>query len=128
MLWNPRLFSRAQRNATVGGQVDVNPTIADVLGVEADGAWQGHSLFDPAKPNRVMLMAIGGGDIFGMREDDWKYVYDATNGRESLFNLTLDPDEKRNVVRAEGGRAWDLRRRVAAWVSFEDAYLKGREK
>jgi arylsulfatase A-like enzyme len=72
-------------------------------------------------------MGIGAGDIFGVREDEWKYAYDATNGRESLFNLNLDPFEQRDLAAAEKARARELRRRVAAWVTFEDAFLNGRE-
>jgi arylsulfatase A-like enzyme len=84
-------------------------------------------LFDPAKPNRAYFMAIAGGDVFGVRESDWKYVYDVTSGSESLFNLRDDPNELRNVVSAQPDRAKQLREHVAAWVTFEDAFLWGRE-
>ena len=127
IIWNPRLFPEGTRAETIGAHVDVNPTIADILGLEPDAEWQGHSLFDPEKPNRAYFLAIAGGDVFGVRDEEWKYVYDVTSGRESLFNLGGDPDEQRDLAATEPERANRLRQRVAAWVTFEDAFLWGRE-
>lgn len=127
LIWNPRLFPSGQRLPLVSGHVDLNPTIADLLGIAPSGDWQGHSIFDPAHPQRAYFFAIAGGDLFGVREGDWKYVYDVTSGRDSLFNLAVDPREQRNAARGEPARCVELRRRVAAWVTFEDAYLWGRE-
>lgn len=127
LIWNPRLFPEGQRSQQIGGHVDLNPTLADLLGVAAQPEWQGFSLFDPQRPNRAFFMAIAGGDVFGVREGDWKYIYDVTSGRESLFNLRLDPQEQHDFARGEPERALQLRQRVAAWVTFEDAFLWGRE-
>ncbi|MFN2509501.1 MAG: sulfatase [Chthoniobacterales bacterium] len=127
MIWNPRLFPQGRRAETIGGQVDLNPTMADVLEVEPPGNWQGHSLFASQRPARAYFMAIAGGDVFGVREGDWKYIYDVTTGQESLFHLASDPNEQRNLATREPERAKQLRQRVAAWVTFEDAFLQGRE-
>ena len=127
MLWNPRLFPNGGRSNAIGGHVDLNPTMADLLGLPTPGEWQGHSLFDPARPERAYFMAIAGGNIFGVRDGDWKYLYDVTSGRELLFDLATDPKELKDVSAKEPARAKELRERVAAWVSFEDAYLWGRE-
>jgi hypothetical protein len=72
-------------------------------------------------------MAIAGGDVFGVREGDSKYIFDVTSGRESLFDLAADPTEQNNTAATQPERCLELRRRLAAWVSFEDAYLWGRE-
>ena len=127
LIWNPRLFPSTQRVLTVGGHVDLNPTLADILAVPPDPEWQGHSLFDPAHPNRTFLMAIAGGDVFGVRDGRWKYIYDVTTSEELLFDLTADPTEQRDVAAREPQVSLELRRRVAAWVAFEDAFLWGRE-
>ncbi len=127
MFCNPRLFPEGKRAQTIGGHVDVNPTITDLLGIEANPEWQGHSLFDPVKSNRTFFLAIAGGDLFGVREDNWKYIYDVTSARESLFNLAADPTEQSDLAKSEPERAKRLRQRVAAWVTFEDAFLWGRE-
>ena len=127
VIWNPRLFPSGGRMPTLGGHVDLNPTIADVLDVPPEREWQGYSMFDPARPNRVFLMAVAGGDIFGVREEDWKYFYDVTSARESLFDLNADPNEQNDVAAREPAICLQLRQRVAAWVTFEDAFLWGKE-
>ncbi len=123
MLWNPLLFPEGGRSPAIGGHVDLNPTLADILALEPDGGWQGHSLFDPARPNRAFFLAIAGGDLFGVREGEWKFMYDVTSGQESLFHLSTDPDEQHNAVEEEATRAKRLRERVAAWVTFEEGML-----
>jgi arylsulfatase A-like enzyme len=125
--WNPRLFAPGKRLETIGGHVDLNPTLADILDVSPPGEWQGHSLFDPARPNRAFFMGIAGGDSFGLREAQWKYVYDVTSGQETLFDLSSDRDERHDAAPAQKDLCLRLRQRVAAWVTFEDAYLWGRE-
>lgn len=126
MLWNPRLFAMGRRVATVGAHVDMNPTIADVLGVEVPGEWQGHSLFDPARPSRAFFLTNVGEYLFGVREDSWKYIFDATGGSEMLFDLEHDPDEHHNAAMTEPERCRRLRQRIAAWVTFEDEFLRSR--
>jgi lipoteichoic acid synthase len=127
LIWNPRLFPGGERIATLGGHVDLNPTLADILDVSPEREWQGYSMFDPARPSRVFLMAVAGGDVFGVRDEKWKYFYDVTSARESLFDLTADPDEQIDVAAREPAVCLQLRQRVAAWVTFEDAFLWGKE-
>jgi arylsulfatase A-like enzyme len=127
LFWNPRLFQGGQRNATVGGHVDVNPTIASVLGIDPLPEWQGHSLFDPARPSRVFFMAnITSEYLFGVREDQWKFSLNATTGQETLYDLTTDPTEQQSLAAKYPDRCRTLRQRVNSWVSFEDAFLNGK--
>lgn len=127
VMWNPRLFPTGERVPTLGGHVDLNPTLADVLDLPPEREWQGHSMFDPARPARVFLMAVAGGDVFGVRDEKWKYFYDVTSARESLFDLSADPQEQTDVAAREPAVCLQLRQRVAAWVTFEDAFLRGKE-
>jgi phosphoglycerol transferase MdoB-like AlkP superfamily enzyme len=126
MLWNPRLFREGRRVANVGGHVDMNPTITDVLGIKPPNEWQGHSLFDPSRPERTYFFASAGEHVFGMREGMWKYLFDATSGREMLFNLGRDVEEQRNIASSEQKRCEGFRKRVAGWVAFEEEFVKGR--
>ncbi len=126
MLWNPRLFPTGRHVATIGSHMDLNPTIADILGVEPSGEWQGRSLFDPARPARAYFVSSVGDYLFGVREEQWKYILNTPRGREMLFDLASDPDEQRNMATAEPERCRRLRQRLAAWVSFEEEFLRGR--
>lgn len=123
ILWNPRLFPEGRRLPGVGGHVDLNPTIADILGADIPDAWQGHSMFVSARPDRTFFVASVDDYLLGIREDRWKYIFEATSGRESLFDLTADPDEQVNLLAAEPARVTRLRQRLAAWIAFEDKFL-----
>lgn len=127
LLWNPRLFPEGGRVPTLGGQVDINSTIADILGLPPAAGWQGWSLFDPRRPARAYFFSIAGGNTFGVREGDWKYSYDVTSGDEALYHLSSDPTEQTNLATREPDRARRLRQRVAAFVAFTESHLQGRE-
>ena len=123
MVWNPRLFPEGRRASAIGGHVDLNPTVADLLGVPPPDAWQGHSLFAPDRPERTFFVASVDDYLLGIREGRWKYIFEATSGNESLFDLTADPGEQRNVLTLEPDRVRRLRQRLAAWVAYEDQFL-----
>ena len=124
VLWNPRLFPGGQRLGTIGGHVDLSATIADILGIQPAKDWQGHSLFDPYRPQRAYFLASIGEYLFGVREGKWKYTFEATSGREFLTDLTVDPDELQNIAKFEPNVCDELRQRVAAWVDFEDKFIR----
>ena len=124
ILWNPRLFPGGQRIDTIGGHVDLNATVAELMGIQPPGDWQGHSMFDPARPQRAYYLASIGEYLFGVREGKWKYTFEATSGREFLTDLTADPDELKNVAGSEPDLCRKLRHRVAAWVDYEDKFMR----
>lgn len=115
VIWNPRLFSAGVRSATIGGHVDVNPTVAELMGFTPAASWEGRSLLDPERPPRTYFYAARDQYLLGVRENDWKYVYDATRGRDALYDLASDRDETRNVAAAHPDLCIRLRRRLAAW-------------
>ena len=124
ILWDPRLFPRGQRLDTIGGHVDLNATIAESPGVEVPGEWQGYSMFDRARPQRADHLASNGEYLFGVRDGKWKYTFAATNRREFLTDLAVDPDEMKNVAESEPDLCKKLRHRVAAWVDYEDEFMR----
>jgi lipoteichoic acid synthase len=124
ILWNPRLFSGGQRLDTIGGHVDLSATVAELLGIEPSGEWQGHSMFDPARPQRAYYLASIGEYLFGVRDGKWKYTFEATSRREFLTDLKVDPHELKNCADSEPDVCRELRYRVVAWVDFEDKFMR----
>ncbi|PYQ19094.1 MAG: hypothetical protein DMF79_13455, partial [Acidobacteria bacterium] len=81
----------------------------------ASPTWQGRSLFDPGRPPRTYFYAANEDYLLGVREGSWKYIYNATRGREDLYDLARDPDEKENRATEDVAMCRTLRQRVAAW-------------
>jgi arylsulfatase A-like enzyme len=123
ILWNPKMF-RGERSSVVGSQIDLNPTIMHLLGLAPSQAWQGHSLFANDRPSRAYFYAANDDYLLGVREQRWKYVYNATTGREMLFDLDADPDEQTNVSQQQREVCDDLRKRLAAWLKYEQRLLE----
>jgi arylsulfatase A-like enzyme len=115
LLWSPKLFPKGSRSRIVGGHVDINPTVANVLGLPADPSWQGRSMFDPDRPPRTYFYAANDDYLLGLREGDWKYIYNVTRGHDELYNLAKDPQEQNNVAESDLDKCRRLRQRLAAW-------------
>jgi phosphoglycerol transferase MdoB-like AlkP superfamily enzyme len=124
MLWNPRLFPKGQRIDRVGGHVDLNPTVAHIIGIDPPADWQGASLFSPDHPDRAYLLTDMSGYQFGVVDDQHKYIMFLSDGYERLFDLKRDPKELRDISIESPEVASQLRSRVSAFVHAEDQYLK----
>jgi len=128
MLWNPRLFAGGRRSAQTGAHVDLMPTIADVMGIAPAGGWQGYSVFNSERPSRVFFLTNVDDYLFGVRDGEWKYIFDTSAGKEMLFDLANDPEEDRNEADSSPELCRRLRQRIAGWVSFEEVFLKGKDE
>ena len=115
MIWSPSLFPGGRRLDTVGGQVDLNPTLAHLVGATPSDTWEGKSLFARNRSPRAYFYAANDDYLLGVREGSFKYVFNATRGKEELFDLAADPDEKTNVAAKHRDRCRVLRQRLAAW-------------
>ena len=115
VIWSPGQIAKPRRVATVGGHVDLNPTVMDLLGRPPVASWEGHSLFAPDRPPRAYFYAANDQYLLGVREGNLKYVYSLTRGREELFDLANDPEEKTNLAASHPQQCRVLRQRLAAW-------------
>ncbi len=123
VVWNPRLIRKGRHLPTIGSHVDVNPTVTDILGLRADDSWHGRSMFDPGRPPRAYFYAANDDYLLGVREDDFKYIYNVTAGREELYDLAKDPEEQINIAGQHPLKCKRLRQRVAAWREHEAEHL-----
>jgi arylsulfatase A-like enzyme len=73
-------------------------------------------LFDTRQPHRAYFYVAEDSFTLGVREDNWKYIYDLRDGTEELFDLDRDPNEQRNLAANETERCARLRQRLAAWT------------
>jgi lipoteichoic acid synthase len=117
ILWSPRLY-RGKRSPRLGSHVDLCPTLADVMGLPSSPSWHGRSLFDRLHPPRAYFYAANDDYLLGVREGDWKYIYNATLGRDELYDLKTDPSEQKNTASRQRDRVRRLRQHLAAWKDY----------
>jgi phosphoglycerol transferase MdoB-like AlkP superfamily enzyme len=116
MVWFPRLYRSPVRSNTVGSHVDLAPTIADLASVPAAPDWQGRSLFDSERPTRAYFYVAEDEFTLGVREGQWKYIFNLREGSEELYDLEQDPNEQYNLVTRHLALGARLRQRLAAWT------------
>ena len=125
VLRHPLLDGHAGRVPTVGQQIDLAPTVLDLLGVAVPEAWQGLSLFAADRPGRAYLANVFEDTLLGLVDGDRKYVFDETLAPVALYDVARDPaetddrsgraEEQENIARA--------RRRIAGWLGFQEEFL-----
>lgn len=107
---------------SVGGIVDIAPTILDILGLPLPKQWQGRSLFSEQRPNKTFFFNPWAGFLFGYREDDRKVVFNATTGKVEQYDLKADPDERTNLFNDASDRN-ALLQPIAGWVQSQRRHV-----
>lgn len=116
-------FTGEQREET-GGHADIAPTLAAVLSIPAPEEWQGQSLFDQGRSNRTYFYAPWSDYLFGYREKNMKYIYNATTDNYEAYDLSADPSETRNLYKKNKDLSLEIKQRLAAWVQYQDGFMK----
>lgn len=116
-------------SACVTGNVDVAPTILNLVGVDG-GAFgmSGASLVPdaagaPCPADREITAEIRYGrmsapDVRGIIGQRWKLVSNVKTGTYKLFDLERDPEEARSVAAEERERFDAMKRRLLAWTDI----------
>ena len=104
--------------------LDVLPTLAAAVGIDAqtkqplDGVNLWPALFERRNVEREELFFAVQGDAgpkqHAVRLGEWKLV--RIGDRESLFQISTDPEETADVIAQHAERASDLRARMNRWI------------
>ena len=60
--------------------------------------------------------------LFGVREGAYKYIFNSTQGRDELYDLSADPLELSNSAAAHPELRERLRQHVGAWLEADKRY------
>lgn len=123
LLINPLLFHGGKLNV-IGGQVDVAPSILDLLRLPIPAQWQGASLFDPQRRNRAYFFDPYSQNSFGFRTPQHKVIFDVYTGKTMVFDLLKDPLETTNLADQLPDLVAQSHQRLARWVQYQNAYIK----
>jgi arylsulfatase A-like enzyme len=118
-IWSPALFKSPERSQAYGGHVDLSPTVLDLLGIPSPPSWQGRSLLSPLHPPRAYFYGMREDYLLGVRENQYKYVFNATLGQDELYDVVKDKLEQNNIAAQHPDICKPMRQRLAAWVHYE---------
>jgi len=123
MLINPKLFS-GQRDASVGGMIDVAPTILHLLNLPQPSDWQGRSMMAADRTHRTYFCAPWNDFLFGCREGSLKFIFNASTGDNEVYDLSTDPHEENNIAADHEDFIAESQQRLAAWVQYQEKMYK----
>ncbi|MBL6988992.1 MAG: sulfatase-like hydrolase/transferase [Bacteriovoracaceae bacterium] len=101
-IWNNNSKFKGVMN-TAKSQLDIAPTILEILGISEKNHFLGNSFFD--KKNRyIPLIQPYDGTYLGAVFYPFKYMFHKKTRREYLFNLDSDPKEQNNIINTIKGK------------------------
>jgi arylsulfatase A-like enzyme len=119
----PKLLPRGRVVDTQISQIDIMPTIFDLLGIEATDLMEGSSAlpliegrsrtfredcFAETQPAGWQALQSDDREIWCVRTASWKLILNTTRSgpvrRYELYDLKRDPGELRNLYEADGAR------------------------
>ena len=112
-------------------QIDIAPTVLDLLGLPPHPSFQGISLLAPdPDPDRALYMVVQSSmaDQIAIVRGDHKLIHDYRRSGAALMNLRVDPGETVNLVDAEPALTRRLWRRLGTWEHLQlDYYADGEQ-
>jgi lipoteichoic acid synthase len=120
----PGWFEDGERVKGLSSQIDILPTVVELLGYEVEnGEYPGYSLLRPLPGGRTLMFScISNRKCLASTKGDEKYIYHYGNQPEEVFDLSEDPLEKHDLTRLYSKEELDKRREdLLAWHSRVNA-------
>src|SRR5215216_4916547 len=124
----PGWFENGERVTGLSSQIDVLPTVVEMLGYEVkNGEYPGYSLLHPLPEDRTLFFScISKQTCLASLKGNEKYVYHYGNQPKEVFDLSKDPLEEHNLARERDEDELDKRRqKLLEWRSSVDATYGG---
>jgi arylsulfatase A-like enzyme len=112
----------ARRVSRVASLIDIAPSILDLLGLSPPSSYQGHSLLD-AQERMALFFTDYSLGFLGLRDREWKYIYELDAGRSKLFDLRADPEERNDLSARFPGRIESYTRRLLGWSAAQREHV-----
>ena len=124
----PGWFENGERVNGLSSQIDILPTILEMLGYEVkDGEYAGYSLLHPLPEERTLFFScISTRTCLASLKGNEKYIYHYGNQPNEVFDLSKDPLEQHNLASERDEEELDKRREeLLEWRSSVDATYGG---
>ena len=99
-------------------ELDILPTVADLLGYEIRGAYPGSSMLSPPEDRTLMASCYHEHTCLASISGDEKYIYHYGNKADEYFDLSSDPYERHNIIEQQSEeKIKALRDDLLSWES-----------
>ncbi len=124
----PGQFDDGERVEELVSQIDILPTVVEMLGYEVEnGEYPGYSLLGQIPEERTLMFScISNRKCLASIQGYEKYIYHYNNQPEEFFDLSKDPLERNNIVNMRDKAELDrLRKALIEWRSEVNAEYSG---
>ena len=130
VIHDPKRFEDGARVRAPVSQIDILPTIAELLGYEIDGgAYQGNSFLSSLPEDRPLMFSCWSAEqCLASLEGNEKYIYHYDNRPDELFDISEDPLEQENLASERQEEVERRRSELLAWRSRIDAVYRGPQR
>jgi Sulfatase len=108
----------------IASQVDLAPTVLDLLALPAPEDYQGRSLLGEREEAALFFTDYSLG-LLGLREGNWKFICEVGAGRSKLYDLGVDPGEKQSVAERHPERVERYRQYLLRWAAAQRGLVAG---
>jgi lipoteichoic acid synthase len=131
IIHEPGRFQNEKRVETLTDQVDILPTVADLLGYKIEGGeYPGSSLLAPPDKSRTLFFScFDDYRCLASIKGDEKYIYFFGNQPDEVYDLSKDPNEHHDIAsELSDAELKKKRSQVLAWYSKVNAMYDKYEK
>jgi arylsulfatase A-like enzyme len=124
IIHDPQRFQDGKRVDTLANQLDILPTIFDLLGYEVKGdEYPGRSLLAPPDRDRTLFFScFHDYECLASLKGTQKYIYFFGDRPEEVYDLSSDPMERHNLADEISNQELNERRNeLLAWFSRVNA-------
>src|SRR3712207_6587389 len=128
LIHDPKRFHSGERVEELASQIDILPTVLDMLGYEVEnGQYPGYSLLRPLPEDRTLYFScITNRKCLASLKGDEKYIHHYNNEPDELFDLSEDPSEEQNLASTQSKEELDKRREdLLKWQASVNAVYGG---
>jgi arylsulfatase A-like enzyme len=104
------------------GLIDVGPTVLRFAGVAVPSAYEGIDLDSPSINDHRIIISETPRNIpepnfyvWAMIQGSWKLMYDIVGNTFELYNLSIDPRERRNLIDSDPMKAQEMMNTFGRW-------------
>ena len=130
IIHDPKRFTEGARVKEPVSQLDLLPTITELLGYEIEGgAYQGTSfLASPPEDRPLMFSCWSAEQCLVSLKGTEKYIYNYDNRPDEFYDLQEDPLEQENLASERQEDVEERRSELLAWRSRIDAVYRGPQR
>lgn len=118
-MYNPILFPKTRTTNRVTSHIDILPTIADLLEIPRAKPWQGESLLVDAPSPLRYFFANWGSKFGGVRDDNYKAIWNKDTNEVQIFDLKTDRREQTNLSTMFPERIEAYRSAIIDWWMYQ---------